>query len=163
LVRHLLLLRMFLNDRRFVMSHINYKFNEPALIEELKEYIDKTYGEHYSQSKFQTTEVVIDNGDGIGFTRGNIIKYAQRYGRKEGRNRKDLLKVLHYAILMLYVHDKENAFQSPGEYGQIDDLKLFDINSTFDLDSLNLTNAELLSEPTITLGTYNDETERKHY
>lgn len=84
---------------------IDYKYNEAALINELKEYIDKTYGEHYSQSKFQTTEFIIDNGDGIGFCRGNIIKYAQRYGKKEGKNRKDLLKVLHYAMIMLFVHD----------------------------------------------------------
>jgi len=84
---------------------IEYKYNEPAILHELKEYVDKTYGEHYSQSKFQTTEFIIDNGDGIGFTRGNIVKYAQRYGKKEGKNRKDLLKVLHYAMIMLYVHD----------------------------------------------------------
>ena len=70
-------------------------------------YIDGTYSEHYSQNKFQTTEMIIDNGDGIGFTRGNIVKYAQRYGRKEGRNRKDIMKVLHYALIMLYVHDLE--------------------------------------------------------
>lgn len=86
---------------------IDYKYNEPAILKELKEYIDGTYGEHYSQKKFQTTEFVIDIGDGIGFTRGNIIKYAQRYGKKEGRNRKDLLKVLHYAVIMLHVHDLE--------------------------------------------------------
>jgi hypothetical protein len=86
---------------------IDYKYNEPAILKELKEYIDGTYGEHYSQRKFQTTEFIIDNDDGIGFTRGNIIKYAQRYGKKEGRNRKDLLKVLHYAVIMLYVHDLE--------------------------------------------------------
>ena len=86
---------------------IDYKYNERALLQELKEYIDNTYSEHYSQSKLQTTEFIIDNGDGIGFTRGNIVKYAQRYGKKEGRNRKDLLKVLHYAVIMLHVHDLE--------------------------------------------------------
>ena len=86
---------------------IDYKYNERALLQELKEYIDNTYSEHYSQRKLQTTEFIIDNGDGIGFTRGNIVKYAQRYGKKEGRNRKDLLKVLHYAIIMLHVHDLE--------------------------------------------------------
>ena len=84
---------------------IEYKYNEEAILAELKEYIDKTYGEHYSQNKFQTTEFIIDNGDGIGFCRGNIIKYAQRYDKKDGKNRKDLLKVLHYAIIMLHVHD----------------------------------------------------------
>ena len=91
---------------------IDYKYNEPALLQDLKEYIDKTYDEHYSQSKFQTTEFIIDNGDGIGFTRGNIIKYAQRYGKKEGTNRKDLLKVLHYAMIMLYVHDLNEEKQN---------------------------------------------------
>lgn len=84
---------------------IDYKYNELDLLQELKRYIDCTYEEHYSQNKIQTTEFIIDNGDGIGFTRGNIVKYVQRYGKKEGKNRKDLLKVLHYAIIMLHVHD----------------------------------------------------------
>ena len=86
---------------------IEYKYNEGALLNELKEYIDKTYGEHYSQDKFQTTEFVIDAGHGVGFTVGNIIKYAQRYGKKAGRNRQDILKVLHYSMMLLYVHDIE--------------------------------------------------------
>ena len=88
-------------------KELNYKYNEEALLKELKEYIDKTYGEHYSQDKFQTTEFVIDAGHGVGFTVGNIIKYAQRYGKKAGRNRQDVLKVLHYAMMLLYVHDIE--------------------------------------------------------
>jgi hypothetical protein len=33
---------------------------------------------------------------------GNILKYAQRYGKKDGKNRKDLMKVIHYAIIQLY-------------------------------------------------------------
>jgi hypothetical protein len=84
---------------------IDYKYNEPQLLEELRIYIDKTYGEHYSRDKFQATEFIIDGGHGEGFCIGNILKYAQRYGKKDGRNRKDLLKVLHYAMIMLYVHD----------------------------------------------------------
>jgi hypothetical protein len=86
---------------------IDYKYNEGELIKELKEYIDATYGEHYSLNKFQATEFIIDAGHGDGFCIGNVMKYAQRYGKKDGYNRKDLLKVLHYAIIQLYVHDKE--------------------------------------------------------
>jgi len=86
---------------------IEYKYNEETLLKELKEYIDKTYGEHYSQDKFQTTEFIIDAGHGVGFTVGNIIKYSQRYGKKAGRNRQDVLKVLHYALMLLYTHDIE--------------------------------------------------------
>ena len=32
---------------------------------------------------------------------GNILKYAQRYGKKNGRNKADLMKVIHYAIIQL--------------------------------------------------------------
>jgi len=84
---------------------IDYRYNEDKLIAEIKQYIDSTYGQHYSQNKFQATEFIIDGGHGEGFCIGNILKYAQRYGKKEGKNRKDLLKVLHYAIIMLHVHD----------------------------------------------------------
>ena len=89
------------------MKQIDYKYNEGNLIAELKEYIDATYGEHYSLNKFQATEFIIDAGHGDGFCIGNVMKYAQRYGKKDGYNRKDLLKVLHYAIIQLYVHDRE--------------------------------------------------------
>ena len=86
---------------------IDYKYDEDALIKELQEYVDVTYGQHYSQDKVQTTEFVIDAGHGEGFCLGNVIKYTQRYGKKEGKNRKDLLKVLHYGLIALHVHDLE--------------------------------------------------------
>lgn len=87
------------------MSKINYKYNEGELLQEFKEYVDATYGEHYSLNKYQATEFIIDAGHGDGFCIGNVMKYAQRYGKKDGYNRKDLLKVLHYALIELYVHD----------------------------------------------------------
>ena len=88
---------------------IDYKYSEDRILKELKEYVDKTYGEHYSQNKYQATEFIIDSGHGTGFCMGNILKYAQRYGKKGSREdaRKDLLKVLHYGMIALYVHDKE--------------------------------------------------------
>jgi hypothetical protein len=85
----------------------DYKFDEGAYIAQLKEYVDKTYSQHYAVGKLQATEFIIDMGDGLGFTRGNVIKYAKRYGQKAGRNRDDLMKVLHYSLMMLYVHDIE--------------------------------------------------------
>jgi hypothetical protein len=68
-------------------------------------YVNKTYDEHYSLNKFQATEFIIDSGHGEGFCMGNIMKYAQRYGKKDGKNRKDLFKVLHYAIMAVHNHD----------------------------------------------------------
>lgn len=84
---------------------INYKYDEDKTLAELANYIDATYGQHYSRDKFQATEFIIDGGHGEGFCIGNIMKYAQRYGKKDGRNRKDLLKILHYAIIMMHVHN----------------------------------------------------------
>ncbi len=86
----------------------SYKYGEDKILTELKEYIDSTYDEHYSKNKFQATEFIIDGGHGEGFCIGNILKYAQRYGKKGGKNRSDLLKIIHYGIIMLNVHDMEN-------------------------------------------------------
>ena len=88
-------------------SKIDYKYNEDNLIKELSSYIDSTYDQHYSLNKYQSTEFIIDSGHGEGFCSGNIMKYAQRYGKKGGRNRADLLKVIHYALFMLPVHDTQ--------------------------------------------------------
>ncbi len=90
-------------------NKIGYKFNEGNLIAEFKKYIDSTYGAHYSKDKFQATEFIIDGGHGTGFCIGNVLKYAQRYGKKGTRedSRKDLMKVLHYALMQLYVHDNK--------------------------------------------------------
>ena len=87
---------------------IDYRYNEFALISELEDYVNSTYQEHYSKNKFQATEFIIDGGHGEGFCLGNILKYTQRYGNKDGKNRKDLLKVLHYALIALHVHDLEH-------------------------------------------------------
>ena len=86
----------------------DYKYNEGKTLAVLKEYIDSTYDEHYSKNKFQATEFIIDGGHGEGFCIGNIMKYAQRYGKKDGKNRRDLLKVIHYGIIALHVNEMEN-------------------------------------------------------
>ena len=81
---------------------IDYKFNEKNIINDIKKYIDKTYDSHYAKTKnYQATEIIIDQGHGTGFCMGNILKYAQRYGKKEGHNKNDLMKVIHYAIIQL--------------------------------------------------------------
>ena len=90
---------------------IDYKFNEDKNIKELQKHIDSTYDSHYSKEKFQATEFIVDGGHGTGFCIGNIMKYAQRYGKKgdAAQARKDLMKILHYAIIQLHVHDLKEA------------------------------------------------------
>lgn len=91
-----------------------HKFNEGALIQELLNYVNKTYDGHYSKNQFQSTEFIIDCGHGMGFALGNVLKYAQRYGKKDGYNRADLLKILHYALIALHVHDEEFGLDKQG-------------------------------------------------
>ena len=81
---------------------IDYKFKENIIVNDIMDYVNKTYDSHYAQTKnYQATEIIIDQGHGTGFFMGNILKYAQRYGKKEGRNKNDLMKVIHYAIIQL--------------------------------------------------------------
>lgn len=90
-----------------VESH--YKFDELKYVNEVMDYIDATYSQHYSREKFQALEFIYDGGHGTGFNIGNVLKYGQRYGKKGTSDdyRKDLMKVIHYAILQLHIHDED--------------------------------------------------------
>ena len=87
---------------------VDYVFDEGKYLSEIWDSIDKTYTSHYAQNKIQSTEFISDCGHGMGFAIGNILKYAQRYGRKGTPEdaRSDLMKVLHYSIIALSEHDK---------------------------------------------------------
>ena len=91
---------------------MKYKFNEDKIIELIKENIDATYSQHYANEKYQATDMILDAGHGEGFAIGNIMKYAMRYGKKEGRNQLDLLKLIHYAIIAYYIGDKEGHYDN---------------------------------------------------
>jgi hypothetical protein len=108
---------------------IKYKYNEGDLLRQVTEYVNATYGQHYSQNKYQASEFIIDGGHGVGFTVGNIMKYAQRYGHKGTPEdwRKDLMKVIHYAIIALHVHDKS---QQPSLAGLDMDVKIEPVTLT---------------------------------
>ena len=85
------------------------KYDEDRILNDLRDYIEHTYDfGHYSLNNFQATEFIMDSGHGEGFYIGNVMKYAQRYGKKNGKDRKDLLKIAHYAIMAIYNHDKEH-------------------------------------------------------
>ena len=95
--------------KKLKLKKVDYKYNEDKTLVELLHYIDSTYDEHYSKNKFQATEFIIDSGHGEGFCIGNIMKYAQRYGKKNGKNKRDLIKILHYGIIALYINELENS------------------------------------------------------
>ena len=100
-------------------KEIDYVFDEDVYLKEIWDAIDSTYTSHYAQNKIQSTEFIADAGHGEGFCMGNIIKYAQRYGKKGGFNRNDLTKVVHYVIIMLYLHDNFYNRESQGEHNEV--------------------------------------------
>ena len=81
------------------------KYNEEELINEVRDYISSTYRGHYSVGNVQTLDLIDSVGDAEAFCRSNILKYASRYDRK-GTARKDLFKIVHYAVLLLHFSDK---------------------------------------------------------
>ena len=84
-----------------------WKYNEEEILKELLEYIRGTYSQHYSagDDKIQTLDLIEACGDGEAFCRSNILKYASRYDKK-GTARRDIMKSLHYAVLLLNFNDK---------------------------------------------------------
>ena len=81
------------------------KYNEEQIIKEIAEYVNNTYDEHYSEGEVQTLDFIDACGDAPAFCRSNILKYASRYDKK-GTPRKDILKIIHYAMLLLHFSDK---------------------------------------------------------
>ena len=84
-----------------------WKYNEEEIVKELLEYIRGTYNQHYSSGddKIQTLDLIEACGDGEAFCRSNILKYASRYDKK-GTARRDLMKIMHYAVLLMHFNDK---------------------------------------------------------
>ena len=88
-------------------NNTKYKYSEEEIIKELKDYIVRTYDQHYSagDDKIQTLDLIEACGDGEAFCRSNIHKYASRYDKK-GTARRDIMKILHYAVLLMHFNDK---------------------------------------------------------
>ena len=82
-----------------------WKYNENEILKELTGYITDTYSQHYSSDQIQTLDLIESCGDGEAFCRSNILKYASRYDKK-GTARRDIMKILHYAVLLMHFNDK---------------------------------------------------------
>ena len=82
------------------------KYNENEILKEGSDYISQTYRGHYSAGNVQTLDLIDSVGDAEAFCRSNILKYASRYDRK-GTARKDIIKIIHYAVLLCHFNDKQ--------------------------------------------------------
>ena len=81
---------------------IDYNYRENIYLEDIKKYIDGTYGEHYVADDIQVVDIWQSLGSLESTARDTAIKYLCRYGKKDGKNKKDLLKAIHYIVLMMY-------------------------------------------------------------
>jgi len=99
-----------------------WKYDEGKILREVEDYLSSTYKGHYvgGDNKIQTLDLIDSNGDAEAFCRANIIKYASRFGKKDGKNPKDLLKVIHYAFLLYhfselpFTEDRVETFSPTG-------------------------------------------------
>ena len=84
-----------------------YKYHEDEILKDIQEYVSSTYNGHYTGSKnefrkVQTIDLMAARDLASDFCQANILKYGSRYGSKDGRNKKDLMKVIHYAMLLAH-------------------------------------------------------------
>ena len=90
-----------------IMSDGRNKYHEKEILKDVEDYVSGTYNGHYTGTKHeyrnvQTIDLMASRDLASSFCQSNILKYGSRYGSKDGRNKKDLLKVIHYAMLLLH-------------------------------------------------------------
>ena len=84
-----------------------YKYHEEEILKDIEEYVSLTYQGHYTGKSHeyrnvQTIDLMASRDLAPHFCQANILKYGSRYGSKDGKNKKDLMKVIHYAMLLLH-------------------------------------------------------------
>jgi|TARA_Y100000817_G_scaffold192347_1_gene150332 hypothetical protein len=87
------------------------KYNEDQIMTNINNYIRSTYNEHYSVDKsgFQVQDMLRHLDIDKDFCQANAIKYLCRFGKKNGKNKVDLYKAVHYIVLLLDSLDNEDT------------------------------------------------------
>jgi len=93
-------------DKIELPENINgfWKYEEDLTMKEVRDYLSGTYRSHYTsqESKTQTLDLIESIGDAEAFCRSNAIKYLSRFGKKGGKSKLDILKAIHYCILLYH-------------------------------------------------------------
>ena len=91
------------------------KYKEDEAIKALQDYISTTYGGHYTskENNVQTLDLIESVGDAESFCRCNAIKYLSRYDKK-GQAKRDILKALHYSLLLYHFSGQLNETPTRG-------------------------------------------------
>ena len=91
------------------LKYQQQKYGEDKGIADLKDYVSSTYSGHYTNgsSNVQTLDLIHSVGDAESFCRSNAIKYLSRYDKK-GQAKRDILKAMHYCLLLYYFSGNTN-------------------------------------------------------
>ena len=91
------------------------KYKEDESIKALQNYISTTYNGHYTskENNVQTLDLIESVGDAESFCRSNAIKYLSRYDKK-GQAKRDILKALHYSLLLYHFSGQLNETPTRG-------------------------------------------------
>ena len=91
------------------LKYKSQKYQEDKGIADLKDYVSSTYRGHYTNdnSDTQTLDLIHSVGDAESFCRSNAIKYLSRYDKK-GQAKRDILKAMHYCLLLYYFSGQTN-------------------------------------------------------
>ena len=91
-------------------TNTSKKYQEDIGLKDLGEYVDTTYGGHYTSNdnSVQTLDIIESVGDAKSFCRSNAIKYLTRYDKK-GQAKRDILKAAHYCLLLYYFDGHTNT------------------------------------------------------
>ena len=115
----------YTTEKTMAKTNHEFKYHEDEILKDIQEYVSRTYQGHYTGTKHefrkvQTIDLMAARDIATGFCQANILKYGSRYGSKDGRNKTDLLKVIHYAMLLLHFdqHYGEPSMPS-GEFDQM--------------------------------------------
>tara|TARA_B100001063_G_scaffold184749_1_gene174451 strand:- start:735 stop:1130 length:396 start_codon:yes stop_codon:yes gene_type:complete len=91
-----------------------WKYSEDEILKEIRDYLSGTYRAHYANdNKTQTLDLIASIGDAEAFCRSNAIKYLSRFGKKDGKSKLDILKAIHYCILLAHFSD---VLKTKGNY-----------------------------------------------
>ena len=108
------------------MSAHYFKYHEKEILKDIEEYVSRTYQGHYTGKSHeyrnvQTLDLMAAKELASGFRQANILKYGSRDGNKDGKNTQDLMKVIHYAMLLLHFDGHYGKpSMSTGNIDQID-------------------------------------------
>ena len=113
----------FYKEELTKMTDSRKKYHEDEILSDIQDYVSGTYNGHYTGTKHeyrnvQTIDLMASRDLASDFCQANILKYGSRYGSKDGKNKKDLMKVIHYAMLLL--HFDEHYGKPKMTSGEID-------------------------------------------